>query len=97
MIRWLTSRLAAIGQTALSNYIFDSAICAFIFYGDGLSLYGSMERREYYLVMLGIWAFQLIASRIWLNHFCFGPLEWLWRSLTYWSRQPMTRIQRQSI
>jgi uncharacterized protein len=47
-------------------------------------MYGSMERRQYYFVMLAIWAFQLIASRIWLNHFRFGPLEWLWRSLTYW-------------
>jgi uncharacterized protein len=91
--RWLTSRLAAIGQTALSNYILDSAICAFVFYGYGLSLYGSMERSQYYLVMLAIWAFQLIKSRIWLNHFRFGPLEWLWGSLTCWSRQPMTRIQ----
>jgi uncharacterized protein len=59
-------------------------------------MYGSMERRQYYFVMLAIWAFQLIASRIWLNHFRFGPLEWLWRSLTYWPRQPMTGIQKQA-
>jgi uncharacterized protein len=36
-----------------------------------------------------IWAFQLVASKIWLDYFRFGPAEWLWRSLTYWKRQPM--------
>jgi uncharacterized protein len=44
-------------------------------------------------VVLGIWIFQLIASPAWLRHFRFGPLEWCWRSLTYWRRQPM-RIER---
>jgi len=89
VVPWLTSRLGAIGQTALSNYIFDSLACTLIFYGYGLALYGTLDRVRFYLVMLAIWTFQLIVSRIWLSHFRFGPLEWLWRSLTYWSRQPM--------
>lgn len=42
-----------------------------------------------YCVVFAIWAFQLIVSPIWLAHFQFGPLEWAWRSLTYWRRQPM--------
>jgi uncharacterized protein len=40
-------------------------------------------------VVLGMWIFSLVWSPIWLQHFRFGPLEWVWRSLTYWKRQPM--------
>jgi uncharacterized protein len=89
MLRLLTSRLARVGQMALTNYILHSVICALVFYGVGLGLYGKMERREYYLVVLSIWVFQLVVSPIWLAQFRFGPLEWLWRTLTYWSLQPM--------
>jgi uncharacterized protein len=85
----LTSRLAAIGRMALTNYLLQSLICAFVFYGWGLGLYGRMERREYYLILLSIWLFQLVVSPIWLSRFRFGPMEWLWRTLTYGSLQPM--------
>jgi len=88
-LRWLTRRLAAIGQTALSNYILHSVVCAFVFTGYGLALYGRLERYQLYYVVAGCWALSLIASPDWLRHYRFGPLEWCWRSLTYWQRQPM--------
>ncbi|MCC6723812.1 MAG: DUF418 domain-containing protein, partial [Saprospiraceae bacterium] len=44
--------------------------------------------------VFGIWAFQLIVSPIWLKHYQFGPLEWMWRSLTYWKIQPMRRAEK---
>jgi uncharacterized protein len=88
-MNWLTSRLGAAGQMAFSNYIFQSVVTAFIFTGYGFKLYGTMERHQLYYVVAGIWIFQLIASPIWLKYFRFGPLEWGWRSLTYWKRQPM--------
>jgi uncharacterized protein len=44
--------------------------------------------RVYYVVMV-IWVFQLLVSPVWLRYFRFGPIEWGWRSLTYWQRQPM--------
>lgn len=88
-LRWLTRRLAAIGQTALSNYILQSVVCAFVFTGYGLGLYGRLERYQLYYVVAGCWALSLIASPYWLRHYRFGPLEWCWRSLTYWQRQPM--------
>ena len=44
-------------------------------------------------MVLAVWAFNLIGSSLWLRYFNFGPLEWCWRSLTYWKRQPM-RIHR---
>jgi uncharacterized protein len=94
-LRWLTSRLAAIGQMALSNYILQSVVCTFVFTGYGFGLYGRLERYQLYYVVAGCWAMSLAASPIWLRHYRFGPLEWCWRSLTYWKRQPM-RIRRPS-
>jgi uncharacterized protein len=94
-LQWLTSRLAAIGQTALSNYILQSVVCTFVFAGYGFGLYGRLERYQLYYVVAACWAVSLAASPIWLRHYRFGPLEWCWRSLTYWKRQPM-RIRRPS-
>ncbi len=89
--RWLTDRLAAVGQMALTNYLIHSVVCAFLFTGYGLGLYGKLERYQVYYVVLALWIFQLILSPIWLRRFRFGPAEWCWRSLTYWQRQPMRR------
>lgn len=88
---WLTARLSAVGQMALSNYLTHSLVCTTLFYGYGLGWFGSLERHQLYFVVTSIWVFQLILSPFWLRHFLFGPFEWLWRSLTYWSLQPMRR------
>ena len=40
-------------------------------------------------VVVGVWVFQLVASSLWIDTFRFGPLEWVWRSLTYWKRQEL--------
>ena len=90
-LRWLTVRLGAIGQTAFSNYILQSLVCAFTFTGYGFGLYGKLERHQLYYVVAGSWVVALIISPIWLRHFRYGPLEWCWRSLTYWKRQPFRR------
>lgn len=85
----LRAGLAAVGQTALSNYILHSLIYGFVFYGYGLRLFNKLQRYELYYVVLAMWVVSLIVSPLWLRHFRFGPLEWCWRSLTYWKRQPM--------
>jgi uncharacterized protein len=90
-LRWLTNRLEAVGQMAFSNYIAHSIICALIFYAPGLRMIGQLQRYQLYFVVLGVWIFNLTWSPIWLRYFRFGPLEWCWRSLTYWQRQPMRR------
>lgn len=90
-LQWLTSALGAVGQMAFSNYIMQSVITAFYFTGYGFKMYGRLERYQLYYVVGAIWIFQLIVSPIWMRHFLFGPLEWCWRSLTYWKRQPMQR------
>lgn len=87
----LQRALAAVGQMALTNYISQSLICNFIFLGYGLSMYGTLQRYQLYYIVFGVWIFQLIVSPIWLSYFRFGPMEWLWRSLTYWKRQPFLR------
>jgi len=90
-MKWLTDRLAAVGQMAFSNYISHSLIYALFFYAPGLRMFGQLQRYELYFVVAGIWILNLGWSPIWLRHFRFGPLEWCWRSLTYWQRQPMRR------
>ena len=76
---------------AFSCYIMQSLVCTTIFYGYGFGLFGRLQRYQLYYVVIGVWVVQVIASPIWLRHFRFGPLEWLWRSLTYAEIQPMRR------
>ncbi|HEX9050898.1 MAG TPA: DUF418 domain-containing protein [Anaeromyxobacter sp.] len=87
----LLRRLRCVGQMALTNYVLHTVACALFFYGYGLGMYGRLAYRETFLVVLAIWAFQLVASPWWLSRFRFGPLEWLWRTLTYLRVQPMRR------
>jgi uncharacterized protein len=87
----LFRRLEAVGQTAFTNYIMHSVICTLIFFGYGLNYYAELQYYQLYLIVLAIWALQLLVSPLWLRHFYYGPLEWVWRSLTYWHRQPFRR------
>lgn len=85
--------LSRVGQMAFTNYLMQSIICTLIFYGYGFKMFGKLQRYEWYYVVAAVWIFQIIFSNIWLKYFLFGPFEWLWRSLTYWKRQPMIRRQ----
>ena len=76
---------------ALTNYLSQSILLAFIFYGFGLNLYNELRYYQLYFVVVDIWVVQLWLSPIWLKHFKFGPFEWLWRSLTYWKWQSIRR------
>jgi len=81
--------LANVGKLALTNYLSQTIICSLIFYGWGLGLFGSFDRLELIGVTVAIWIFQLSFSTIWLTQFRMGPFEWLWRSITYKSLQPI--------
>jgi uncharacterized protein len=83
--------LTPIGKMALTNYIFHSLLCIVTFYGIGFGLLGTLGPIAWTVFALIVFAFQIIYSTIWLQYFQFGPLEWLWRSLTYRTRQPMIR------
>jgi uncharacterized protein len=91
VLRPLQRALGAVGQMALSNYLAQTIICTMLFYGFGFGLYSELERWQLYVVVAAIWGAQLIWSPLWLAAFRFGPFEGLWRSLTYWQRQPMRR------
>lgn len=81
--------LGAVGRMALSNYLLQSLICTTIFYGYGLARFGKVTPSLGLLLTLTIFLIQIPLSVWWLRRFQFGPVEWLWRSLTYWKRQPM--------
>lgn len=84
----LMARFAAVGRMALTNYLLHSLILTTVFYGYGLGLYGTVPRFWQMAFVVAVIGMQLWLSPIWLRHFRFGPVEWLWRSLTYWRRQP---------
>jgi len=86
--------LAAVGRTALSNYLLQSLICTTIFYSYGLALFGKVGPSLGLLLTITIFLIQIPLSVWWLRRFQFGPIEWLWRSLTYWHRQPMRVSER---
>lgn len=88
----LQLRLQAVGRTALSNYILQTLVSVVVFYNAFLGLREySLDVFQQVLVVLAMWILQLTISHRWLKKFRYGPLEWGWRSLYYWRRQPMRR------
>lgn len=85
---WL-QRVAAVGRAAFTNYLGTSILMTFIFYGWGLGLFGTIGRWQLYAIVFATWALMLSWSKPWLEHFRYGPLEWLWRSLARGQLQPM--------
>ena len=88
---WLGERLALAGRMAFTNYVGTSLVMMLIFEGWAGGLFGTMGRAELLLVVLFGWALMLTFSRVWLGTFRYGPLEWLWRCLTYGRLFPIRR------
>ncbi len=76
---WRASAVAAVGRTALSNYLLQTILCTTIFYGHGLGLFARVDRVGQLLIVLAIWVAELAASRWWTRRFAVGPVEWAWR------------------
>ncbi len=87
----LTRRIEAAGRAAFTNYLGTSILMTALFYGWGLGWFGSLARAELWLVVVAMWAIMLAWSKPWLDHFRYGPLEWLWRSLAQGKLEPMRR------
>jgi len=85
----IVSPLAAVGKMALTNYILQSVIGTLLFYGYGLGLIGEIGTARVLLLTIPVFLVQVLFSQFWLSRFHYGPLEWLWRSLTYLKPQPM--------
>jgi uncharacterized protein len=97
VFRGITLRFASVGRTAFSCYILETLICSTIFYGHGLGLFGSVNRLQQLLLTIAIWIVLLGLAPLWLRRFRYGPLEWLWRTLTYGHRVPMRRAEHESV
>ncbi len=67
----------------------DEPCVQYVFSWGPWKLYGRLEYYQWLYVVGAMWALNLLLSTLWLRRFAFGPLEWMWRSLTYWKRQPM--------
>jgi len=80
--------LMPVGKMALTNYIFQSLFCTVLFFGVGFGLMGTLGPIAWTLFAIIVFVFQIIFSTLWLQFFQFGPLEWVWRSLTYVKMQP---------
>ncbi len=87
----LTRAFAAVGRTAFTNYLLQTVVATSVFYGHGLGLFGSVGRVEALVMVLAFWPVQVVLSVTWLRMFRFGPVEWVWRTLTYGERQPLWR------
>lgn len=88
--------VAAVGRTALSNYLLETCLCTTVFYGHGLGLFGSVDRAGQLAFVAFVWAIQLIVSPWWLGRFAMGPLEWALRWATLGHRVPirLTTVER---
>lgn len=92
MLRFLLHPFAAVGRMAFTNYLTHTLVATFIFVGPpGLGMIGEVERVGQFQIVAAVWVFQLIFSTLWLSVFRFGPMEWVWRSLTYWKFQPLRK------
>ena len=80
---WLGQRVSAAGRAAFSNYLGTSVVMLLVFHGWALGLFGQLNRPQLYLVVVLAWAAMLLWSKPWLERYRYGPLEWLWRCLTY--------------
>jgi uncharacterized protein len=84
--RNLLSFLAPVGRMALTNYLLQTVICVLIFYGYGFGQFGKVGATTATLIALTIFLSQILVSTLWLKFFSYGPMEWIWRQLTYRQR-----------
>ncbi len=91
-LKFLLKPLRHVGRMALTNYIMQSAIGLFLFSAIGIGLYETLSPFQTLMTAVAVFGFQVVFSMLWLSYFRFGPLEWLWRSLTYKKVFPIRRI-----
>ena len=93
---WHSLRLAAVGRMALTNYLMQSLLCMLVFTGAGLGWVGQLQLWQVYGIVFPIWLLQLWLSLWWLKRYYYGPIEWLWRALTYGAFPTLRRSNAQN-
>jgi uncharacterized protein len=91
LLPWFRQSMAAVGRMALTNYLTHSVVALSIFVF--LGYWGTLERHQLYFIVFTVWATQLVISPLWLRNYHFGPVEWLWRYLTYGKPPPFRKEQ----
>lgn len=95
--KWLFELMRPVGQMAFTNYLAQSVLCGLFFYGVGFGYFGKLEYHQMYYVVMAVWVIEIAWSHLWLRYFRFGPMEWLWRSLTYWKKQPLRKEMKEEM
>ena len=90
--RKLLAWAAPIGRMAFTNYLMQSVIFGWLFYGYGLGLFGKLGVAPALAIGTGVYVLQVALSTYWLQRYLYGPVEWLWRSAMYVTRQPLLRV-----
>jgi uncharacterized protein len=88
---WLGERVRAAGRAAFTNYLGTSIVMMFVFHGWALGLFGQLNRPQLYIVVALASVLMLAWSKPWLDRYRYGPLEWLWRCLTYGKVFPLRK------
>lgn len=91
VLHTVTRPIAAVGRMALTNYLAQTVVLTTIFHGHGFALLDRIDRVGMMPIVVVMWVGHLVISTLWFRWLRFGPVEWLWRSLTYAKRQPMRR------
>ena len=86
-VRHILQPLVPMGRLTLTLYVAQSVICLPLFYGFGFALHDKLDAMGRLWLGLGGIALQMIFAAVWLRYFRYGPLEWVWRALTYWGRK----------
>jgi uncharacterized protein len=88
---WLAERVRAAGRAAFTNYLGTSVVMMLVFHGWALGLFGQLNRPQLYVVVALTCVLMLAWSKPWLDRYRYGPLEWLWRCLTYRTAFPLKK------
>lgn len=91
--RRFLSTFAPVGRMAFTNYVLQSVIFGFIFFGYGLGQFGRMGAATAFVIGVAVYIAQMVLSKWWLRHYRFGPIEWLWRTLMYGVAQPVRKAR----
>ncbi|PAD20470.1 DUF418 domain-containing protein [Terribacillus saccharophilus] len=97
VFNWFARQLSYVGRMSLTNYLFQSVLMFVLFYGIGFGLYGEFSLLSFVCFVIGVFVIQVVLSRIWFRYFTFGPIEWLWRILTYGKIQPLRKKNEQRV
>lgn len=97
ILSWIAHQLSYVGRMSLSNYLFQSVLMFVLFYNVGFGLYATFSLAGFICFVIGVFVIQVVLSRIWFRYFTFGPVEWLWRILTYGKIQPLRKKSEQRV